>query len=623
MSIDLSSIRSGLQAFESLAYAGRAAVAVDAGIALCEAIQTAQTMQRTTPIPDSVWVQLCTRASSAWMACLNTRELQLSVAQVQGLAQHRYTFQCLFAGSGFQGSRVLLETLAQPREGGGFAVPKRSALTLAATLAVEWIPDDLAQWAMHHPDAPLRAALVLGWLAQASYTTPRAEQLCNALLEHASEFTKDLSGIHNLLLLRVWMGCSYFSSPRKHEIKTALGAELARRLPLRKPKLAALPAREKPVLLVVAEAINRLHPVYRSYAPALRRLRERFHTVLLCQRHLHDEEGRALFDEVLGEMGGTPDEYRACLDKLADLAPDAVFFPAVGMVDGSVALANLRLAPVQMMTLGHPASSMSPNMDYVLMPSEYESAAATFSECVVLLDGDHAHAPAPQLPEVLPRCKPAASGPIRIALNSAYLKLSPLYLDACVEIARRAQRPVEFHFFPSRHSLYRHALNQQLQRVLPGCVVHEECGYAQHLANLADCHLSLAAFPFGNSNSTVDAFLVGLPVVAMRGDQVHGLTDARKFGVLQLPEWLLAANRADYVAAALRLIGDEPLRQSISDDLSVARVRHAMFGEGKADLRPIDLAGTMEWLVREHRTIQASGRRLWRNGQPVDKQPAR
>jgi len=609
MSIDLRPVQRALAAFEQVAFGRDSARAIDAGLALCEAIQQAQNLQVDGTVPATVYTQLCTRAAAAWVTCLAHDEHDLSIAQLIGLANHRYTFLSLFAGSGYGSTRVLLDVMGKQGPDQRVHYSPRAVMKLASTLSAELLPRECEQVALRHPAPVVRAACALGWLAQGVYTDSAAEALCNRLLEQHATFTADLSGMPSLLLLRVWMCCSYATTSKKHAIKSAIGAELAARLPTVTP--AVPQGRNRPVLLVAAEALHSRHPVYRCYAPILRDLRKHFHTVLLCQQRFYDEATTELFDEVVGEMG-TPTALQENLPRIAALAPDVVFFPAVGMVEWSVALANRRLAPIQVMAMGHPATSMSPHMDYVVLPEEFEPAAGSFSERVLLLPGQLAHEPFPGLPDDLPRSDPTETAIVKVALNSTYLKLSPSFLAACKEIAARSSRPIEFHVFPARHSVYWHALNEQFQRVLPGCKVYENVDYLTHLKNLSRCQVSLAAFPFGNSNSTVDAFLVGMPVVAMMSPEPHGMTDARKFGPFNLPDWLLVSDREHYIESALRLIESADERRKVSEQLSPARVKQLVYSLGAPDRKGMDLSGGLTWLVANHARLANHPKRVWR-----------
>jgi predicted O-linked N-acetylglucosamine transferase (SPINDLY family) len=67
-------------------------------------------------------------------------------------------------------------------------------------------------------------------------------------------------------------------------------------------------------------------------------------------------------------------------------------------------------------------------------------------------------------------------------------------------------------------------------------------------------------FPYGNMNSIIDAFQLGLPGVCLDGIEAHAHADAAFFARIALPAELIAGSVDDYVAAAVKLIDDEAWR---------------------------------------------------------------
>ena len=74
------------------------------------------------------------------------------------------------------------------------------------------------------------------------------------------------------------------------------------------------------------------------------------------------------------------------IEKVLELAPDAILYSSVGMCPTSLQLAQFRLAPIQMMIGGHPASSFSEEMDYFIISEEFVPAASCVSEKVIVAD---------------------------------------------------------------------------------------------------------------------------------------------------------------------------------------------------------------------------------------------
>ena len=66
-------------------------------------------------------------------------------------------------------------------------------------------------------------------------------------------------------------------------------------------------------------------------------------------------------------------------------------------------LAQLRLAPIQIMSHGHPATSMTDTIDYVYLPETDHNIAAKVSEKILMGEANPTFAPHPNLPKTLPK----------------------------------------------------------------------------------------------------------------------------------------------------------------------------------------------------------------------------
>ena len=52
--------------------------------------------------------------------------------------------------------------------------------------------------------------------------------------------------------------------------------------------------------------------------------------------------------------------------------------------------------------------------------------------------------------------------------------------------------------------------------------------YPEYMESLSKCDLALFSFPFGGTNSTIDALILGLPMVSMLGKEPHAMSDAAR-----------------------------------------------------------------------------------------------
>ena len=58
--------------------------------------------------------------------------------------------------------------------------------------------------------------------------------------------------------------------------------------------------------------------------------------------------------------------------------------------------------------------------------------------------------------------------------------------------------------------------------------------------------------------------LLGIPFVCMEGDEPHATCDAKMLRRAGMPEWLVAQNQEEYIAAAVRLIENDEERVALS-----------------------------------------------------------
>lgn len=424
------------------------------------------------------------------------------------------------------------------------------------------------------------------------------------------------------ILHDVWMHCSYADRPDKHLIKRAIN-ELIRKKLLElgfRDRDAPVPAREKPVMMCVLEWFNANHSIYRTHSLSMEALREKYHLVGVSLEEASDDISRKVFDEVhlVSRTAGLLDKLRA-VTQLADrLQPDVVYYPSVGMFPQTVFLVNLRLAPLQLVALGHPATTHSDQVDFVMVEHDYIGDPACFSEKLVSLpDGAIPYRPPANCPKIAPQIRPSPE-PVRIAVAAAVMKLNPGFLKTLREIATRSKVPVEFHLFTGfAFGLGKVYLQNLIRAYLPeGAVLYPHLPYDRYLEQINRCDMFVNPFPFGNTNGIVDTVRQGLPGVCLTGPEVHTHIDEGLFHRLDLPEWLVAKNVEEYIAATVRLAENHPLRANLSKKIQQTDPDKALFqGDGRPFLDAVD------WLRANRAALLAAPERVL--VPPESRRPAR
>jgi hypothetical protein len=544
--------------------------------------------------PDELDDHLTTRIASAAAFLFSDQNFQLSPEGLAQLLNWQRWISTLFAASPFRNADAVLRALnaAPPEEPDRLVIPGKDLNKFCLLYGPESrIPLDLD--ALWESSPTLAAGLALVLLAPRFLGTPVAHEKRELLLPWLARKLPDIEDLDLLptgILHDVYMHCSYADRADKHDIKKGMNALIRRKLeskgiyPLKPP---APPAEgQKPVLLVVLEWFNAAHSIYRTHSRTLEAARRKFHVVALGHNFV-DRAGREVFDEFIEIPAVSLYEQ---LDFIRNTArtkgAHALYMPSVGMHALTMFLANLRIAPVQAMALGHPATSHSEAMDYVVVEADYVGDPACFSEELMILPKDgmpyRPSANAQQLN--LPPKRPDYPETVHIAIAATTMKLNPGFMVACQRIANQVAKPVHFHFMAGQAVGWVYVQVARLVKHYLGdrATVHPHAAYDQYMNRIAACDLFINPFPFGNTNGIVDTITAGLVGVCKTGREVHEHIDQGMFERIGLPSWLVAETVDDYVKAAVRLIGDDDTRVELKRGLGPQAVEK--FFEGRPEI---------------------------------------
>lgn len=432
-----------------------------------------------------------------------------------------------------------------------------------------------ALWAF---DPVMAASLCIGLLSPRFLGTHAAHSKREAILPWLTKKLPEIADLEQLplgVLHDVYMHCSYADRADKHDIKRSISGLIKRKLDAQgledRVALAAI-AEGKPVLLVVLEWFSSGHSIYRTHSRTLEAARERFHVVATGYAACVDEITRKVFDEFVPLEGGPMvEQLRAIQDLAAARNAQILYMPSVGMFPLTMFLATLRVAPLQCMALGHPATTHAPAVDYVVVEEDYVGDPACFSETLLRLPTDGMpYRPSAHTPALYPKGPRANVDCVRIAVCATSMKLNPGFLEACAEIGRRSSVKVHFHFLIGQcQGLIQPQVNRMVRQSLGElATVHAHQPYPEYMATIAGCDMFLNPFPFGNTNGIVDTVSAGLVGVCLSGREVHEHIDQGIFERLGFPDWLVAQSRPAYVTASLRLIANHQERAELQSRLA-------------------------------------------------------
>jgi hypothetical protein len=530
--------------------------------------------------------EFCTRFAAAYGTLVSDPGFQMTPVGFESvMSVHRWV-DLIFAISGFRTTDHLLPLVADPGEGQGFRFNADNAARLFTVLSTNSrYGIDFEQCWRARP--AVAATAFLQYISSRYVFRPRAFDFRERLLEwlppHLDKVKLGLTALSGIA--EIYMHCSYAMTPKKHDIKASIMRQMRRAcLNAGCPEMTVAPALkpgEMPVAIVTAEHFTDGHAVHRTHSLAARSLRERFRLVGIIHPKSPGPPVEDYFDEIIPiPPGAFFQSVKGLAQEILKREPAVVFHLGVGMVSKIIALASLRLAPVQCVSFGHTASTMSPVMDHYILPEDFVASRDVFSENVLAL-------PIGAFPFVPPRVRQSASrrapasdgdGILRVAVPASTMKLNPRVFRTLAAISEQAKHKIEYQFYPlaSRGLAHIHLANV-VAGVLPDAVVFPEAPYDVYLNRLAACDLFLCPFPYGNMNSIIDAVSLGLPGVCLDGPEAHSHADAAMFARMNFPAELTAQDASQYVASAVRLIDDADWRRRCREIATNADLDAAFF----------------------------------------------
>lgn len=545
---------------------------------------------------------LLTRLASALSCLFSDPNFHLSLEGFGQLISWQRWLSSIFAASPFVNADHILRAMNSRDDGDRIELSGDDMVKFCMLFTPESeIPLDLEQiWNFSHK---LAAALFFVLLSPRFLGTTAAHGKRELLLQWLPSRLEELDNLDLMpvgILHDVYMHCSYADYPGKHDIKRPMNRLLRKAmanadltdLDLSDRTVPQGKKRQKPVMLVVLEYLSVNHSIYRTHSSTLRAARDKFHLIGMGLPEFVDSQGQEVFHEFV-ELKQSAEGLFGMLRQIRALADerhvDVLYMPSVGMFQLTMFLANLRIAPLQLMALGHPATTHSPHIDYVVVEEDYVGDPDCFSEKLLILPEDGLpYVPSGAAPKKITPIFRENPEVVKIAICATTMKLNPHFLWACAAIVRQAKRRVEFHFLVGfSQGLVGIQVEQILKQYLGDyAVVYPHQPYQSYMEVLRDCDLFINPFPFGNTNGIVDTVTAGLVGVCRTGREVHEHIDQGLFARLGLPEWLVTHTTDEYVKATVRLVDNGAervaLRRALMAEDGVQRLftgRPEIFGE--------------------------------------------
>jgi|GEM_PF-1447555 len=392
-----------------------------------------------------------------------------------------------------------------------------------------------------------------------------------------------------------WMNCTYWDISSRHDfkrsanqmIKTWLGNTLPKNVKDSATKNAHRNGTKIKRIVIASEKYRTPHAMYRCYHTRLAALKAHYHTVLVTNEKDYDENSAEDFHEVI-HVSENLSEINKTVEAIVNQEPDLVLYPSLGMAAWSIITCNIRLAPYQVMSYGHPASACTDTIDFGIVSSFDGIDFQKFLDESVTPQRleSSPHTPHPDFSPDIKR-HPSSDGVVRIAINSTLMKISLRVINVCQWLEQHSNMPLEFHFFPAastgaKHTAFSKSLTNRLSSPFE---VHRVKPYRDYMAELGQCDLALGTFPFGGSNTNVDTLLLGIPKITFtEGSDLASYTDLLETGTIGLSNLLNTTNEQALIGKITHLIHNEKDREHISSEILMREPEKAFFAPQTSNL---------------------------------------
>lgn len=554
-------------------------------------------------------VYFCTRMANAITQLFCDPQFSLSESGANRFFVVQRWLNLIFASSPYINADHILQTYnCNPKRDSIYDIYLEPNKNVLMKFAVLYLPEsnvNLNLDTMWETDKNICGSLCFALQSPRFIGTPAAFSKRSTILQW---FPSKLEQFHVLddlpsnISHDVYMHCSYDTAENKHNVKKALNQVIRSHLlkcGWQDRQITQIGMRNgKPVMVVVLEHFHSSHSIYRTHSTSMIAAREQFYLIGLGNNAV-DQAGRDVFDEFHEFDGSNILKKLAFLKEMCEKNDAAVLYmPSIGMDLATIFVSNARFAPIQVIALGHPATTHSEFIEYVIVEDDYVGSESCFSETLLRLPKDALpYVPSSLAPTDVQYVLRETPEVVNIGIAATTMKLNPYFLETLKTIRDRAKVKVHFHFALGQSIGITHPYVARFIRSYLGddATAHPHSPYNRYLDILHNCDMMLNPFPFGNTNGIIDMVTLGLVGVCKTGPEVHEHIDEGLFKRLGLPEWLIADSVEDYIERAIRLAENHQERLALRRHIIENNGLKTLFSGDPSPMGKMLFAKLTEW----------------------------
>lgn len=415
-----------------------------------------------------------------------------------------------------------------------------------------------------------------------------------------------------------YFSCSYLDYEHKHDVKKYINEGCQKHFQkfLKQNKQTAsskMPDEigdkldpNKPKLLIALELYNKSHAMKRSWHTWIQSLQSEFNVVLCITHSLYDD---FIKEEYISFSYNSLPDF---IQKIQSFAPDIIIYPSVGMSFWGIYASNLRLAPIQMMNLGHPATTMSQHIDFVYGQSCLYDPAAFPSDIYIVDDSPYKFSPVMTKEQILQlpivSYQKNDTRPLRVSIVGSECKISYPFLALLKELEDKSQFDIEFVFHLSSAGLDAHAMEEYIRQKFKNTTLHGYQSYIGFLTSLSKTDIVLNPYPFGHTNTIIDTLLMGKPCISFLGSEPSSRTEKYILELSGLEDQFQVDNTESYKEKFFELA--HKIMDGKTDFFDRAAVYDLFFS--KTDEAPIDYGKNIKWIYDHAEEMKNSSEKCFK-----------
>ncbi|MBW4577474.1 MAG: hypothetical protein KME08_19750 [Aphanothece sp. CMT-3BRIN-NPC111] len=409
---------------------------------------------------------------------------------------------------------------------------------------------------------------------------------------------KRLTNFYNVS--NVYFAVTYADGDRDREIKQKINRSVQEGAIGKTIQIKNTPHPKK--IAIVTGLWFPAHSVYRTLFHFVESLKDDYELTLINLNLIRNDIDFQHFKEVINV--DVKDIFSNQINSIQKNEFMVSYYPDVGMTDASIFLANLRIAPIQVCTVGHSVSTFGSEIDYFISGADVEvsdNAQANYSERLVLLPGlGIINNPPLYQPQHLQKDRP------EFIINCPWTCYKANYqlIQTLDKIVKASPKKILLRFFTGgsesrKNSFLPFAKDLEL-------ILNKDCfevvpaqPYEQYMALLELGDICIDSYHFGGCNTVADVLYLGKPIVTFEGNKWYNRIGSQMLRMVGLSE-LIATNEGEYLHLILKLIENDEYRFGIQEKIRQADLSNTIFNsESKKYFKK-----AIDFLVKNDRKIK-------------------